>query len=128
MKINNIVVEYVVEDVEATIAFYQQLLNFKLEVFEKENDHMYWAKLVKENFQISFKDAKKINGEYSFIKNVPIGGSITLVLQVDDIHETYAIIQQKCELLNHPHLTACGATEFSVKDPNGYFITFEVPQ
>ena len=127
MKINSIVSEYIVDDVEETLHFYATLLGFKVVASEGAHDHLTWALLRNGSFRLSFKSLEKVNKEVPFIQDFPIGGTVSMVLQVSDIQLAYKEIKAKCELLNHPHLTACGMTEFSVKDPNGYFLTFEQP-
>ena len=125
MDIHNIVMEYVVADVNRSANFFQEILRFSLEASEKEGDKMYWAKLSSGSFQLSLKDEQRVKKEVDFFQTRPLGGSITLCLEVKNLQETYQEVQKQCELLNYPHLTPCGATEFSIKDPNGYFITFE---
>ncbi len=127
MEVNSIVLEYVVNNLEESIEFYKDILGFELLMWEKEEEEMYWAKLKKGSFELSLKQRARINEELPFMKEVVTGGTITMVLQVDNVLEAYEKVSQQCQLLNYPHLTPCGATDFSMKDPNGYFITIEQP-
>lgn len=127
MKVKKIVQEYIVRDVDQSVQFYETVLGFTLVVSEKEGEHMYWAKLANGNYEMSFKKKERVDREVEFMREVPIGGTCTMVLEVDNLVETYNEVQQQCEMLNHPHLTPCGASEFSLKDPDGYFITVEQP-
>ena len=127
MRIQEVTLEYIVKDVSNTIIFYQTLLGFELLASEADNGKMSWALMQKGNFKLSFKSAKKIREEAEYFKSLQIGGTTNLVLKVENLHLAYEKIKTKCELLNHPHLTPCGQTEFSLKDVNGYFITFEQP-
>ncbi|WP_185154099.1 glyoxalase/bleomycin resistance/extradiol dioxygenase family protein [Fulvivirga sp. M361] len=125
MKVNQIAIELIVRDVAETVEFYQSTLGFELLVSEEEEGKMYWAKLEMKGFYVSFKEEQRLKKEVDFMKDHPIGGSIAICLQVEDLTGFYNKVSEACELLDHPHLTPCGATQFSMKDNNGYIITVE---
>lgn len=119
-------IELMVNEVKPSIDFYQQVLAFDLiEAERDQNDEIYWALMGKDGFLISFKQAKRLQDEVAFFKNRPIGGSICMVFQVENLTEIYQQVENACEIINHPHLTPCGTHEFSLLDNNGYIMTFE---
>lgn len=125
MQIKDTIVELMTEDVQATVDFYQNLLDFQMVASDIEDGKMYWAELQLGTFRLSLKEEKKHKAEAPFLANTPIGGSVVLCFQVNDIHECYTRLAAKCQTLNHPHITPCGAIDFSMKDINGYVLTFE---
>ncbi|MEM7549901.1 MAG: VOC family protein [Bacteroidota bacterium] len=125
MKATEIVLELMVKDVQETIQFYSEILEFELEAKEEDNGKLYWAKLSNHGFSISLKEEGRLKSEEEFMKEYKVGGSFSLCFQVDDLEHQYERVKVKCELFNHPHLTPCGATQFSMKDNNGYVINFE---
>ena len=125
MKVNGIVLELMVKDVEKTIRFYKQVLQFELVTSEKEKDKMYWAMMVLNGFFLSFKEEQKLKREVGFMKDQTIGGSTAICFQVEELEEFHTKVNKACEVLNHPHVTAYEATQFSMKDNNGYILTFE---
>ena len=127
MKINATILELMVKSVEETVTFYQEMLGFQLIASDEEDGKTYWALLQLGDFKLSFKNEEKHKVEAPFLKDETIGGSVVLCFQVDDINATYDIIKAKCDTLNHPHITPCGAIDFSMRDINGYVLTFEQP-
>lgn len=122
-----IVLELMVEDVGRSMGFYREVLGFQLLAQEAAEGKTYWAKLELNGFLISFKSREKAAEESPFLLAGPPGGSLSICLQVPDIREAYAEVERQCELLDFPHLTPCGSTQFSLKDPDGYVLTFEAP-
>ena len=125
MKINGTIIELMVNNVKETIEFYRNMLGFELVASDEANGVVYWAELQLGSFRLSLKEASKHKSEAPFLKDVSIGGSVVLCFQVADIQEAYIKMEAKCQTLNHPHLTPCGAMDFSMLDVNGYVLTFE---
>ncbi|MEL7121565.1 MAG: VOC family protein [Bacteroidota bacterium] len=125
MKINTTILELMVNSVEETVAFYQDMLDFQLIASDEEEGKIYWAMMQLGEFKLSFKNEDKHKAEAPFLKDETIGGSVVLCFHVDDINTTYDLIKAKCDTLDHPHITPCGAIDFSMRDINGYVLTFE---
>ena len=126
MKVSEIILELMVKDVEETLSFYQDILGFELLANEVDADgRIYWAKLQFNNFLISFKDEKRLKEESEFMRGRQIGGGIAICIVVDDINTIHNDYSKKFRMLDHPHITPCGATQFSIQDNSGYVITFE---
>lgn len=125
MTSNGVVVELMVNDIQNTISFYEEILGFRLLVKEDHDGKLEWAKMELDNFQISFKPAYKMKKEVPYFKNTSMGGTLSVCIAVDDLTGYYERIKKQFELLDYPHLTPCGSTQFSMLDPNGYVITFE---
>ena len=119
-------IELMVANVSESLAFYRTVLAF--ETIAEESDEkgfLYWAMAEQAGFRVSFKREDRIKQESPFFREKNIGGSISLNFQVKDLLSTYEAVKEACELLNHPHLTPCGSTQFSLKDNNGYILTIE---
>ena len=52
------------------------------------------------------------------------GGSLLLYINLKEIREFYGEIKDKVTVLKGLETTFYGATEFSIKDNNGYVLTF----
>lgn len=127
MQIKSITLELMVYNVDNTVSFYQQVLGFQLIAMEDDENLPYWCLMQKGSFLLSLKRADRLKSEMEYFSEMDIGSSTALVFQVDDLEAYYEEVQKACQLLNHPHLTPCGNTQFSMKDNNGYVITFERP-
>lgn len=125
MKVKNSNVELTVKNLETSINFYQNMVGFKLVASDEEDGKIYWALLDFDGFSLSLKEDHKQRLESPFLEGRSIGGTMLLCFEVEDIQVAYAAIKSKFETLNRPHLTPCGATDFSMQDPDGYIITFQ---
>ncbi len=126
MKIKGIITELMVRNVGESVNFYEQVLGFRLIASDKEYDEIYWALMQRNDFLLSFKDAQRQKAEASFMQERKIGGTVSLCFRLDEpLRPFYDRIVRHCQTLNHPHITPCGANEFSMRDPSGYILTFE---
>ncbi len=116
MRPNHITTELMVSNAQKTFDFYKLILGFKPIAEEVEDGKLDWAKMERDGFFLSFKETRNPLQTASFHLNV----------DVSDIMTTYTEVKAKMETLDSPHITPCGATSFSVKDPSGYTINFEM--
>lgn len=103
------------EDLEATIAFYTDILGFSIDA----EDEAYCA-LVRGPVQIMFyvdeegeEPAPALTGQ--------------IYLEVDNLSELFAELEEDAEVLYGPEEDEDGAQEFAIRDPNGYVLTFSEP-
>jgi len=126
MHISLITLELMTDSVDDSVFFYEKVLGFEMVASEvDEEGKKYWALTTNGPFRLSFKRTDRIKQEVDFFENTQVGGSSCLCLQVDDLQQVYAEVEAGCKLLDHPHLTPCGTTQFSMRDNNGYVLTFE---
>jgi len=119
MTNKGIVLELMVNNMDETIQFYEEILGFQTLIKEERKGLLEWAKLELQGFQVSFKPEAKMKEEVAFMKNKEIGGTLSVCIGVDDLTAYYEITEEKFRVLNYPHLTPCGSTQFSMLDPNG---------
>jgi len=125
MIIKEFTPELMVNNVSESISFYKSLLEAKPIATEEEEGRLVWAKIaLNTQIHLSFKSKEKLGSEYSFFKNIKTGGSFTLCFNVPDIHALYNSVQSKAEVINPLHETECKLFEFSIKDLDGYLLTF----
>ncbi len=125
MKVTGITVELMVMDVDSSVEFYRDVLGFNLLAREDDDGKSYWAKMELNGFSLSFKAEDRMKSEVAFMREQSIGGSTALCFQVEDLEGYHGKVETQCEMLNLPHPTPCGATQFSMKDNSGYILTFE---
>jgi len=82
---NDIILELMSNDLEATVNFYTKVLHFKLLEQEEKDGRRVWALLELQNFKISLKDERTAKEEVPYFQNRSIGGTISLCFQVDDL-------------------------------------------
>jgi uncharacterized glyoxalase superfamily protein PhnB len=62
--------------------------------------------------------------EYPAFKDRPIGGTLTLFIQVDDVRGAHESLKDRVEIVMPLEKKWYGPTEFAFTDPDGYVITF----
>lgn len=62
--------------------------------------------------------------EYPAFKDKPIGGTLTLFIQVVGIERVYESLKAQVDVVMPLEKKWYGVTEFAFKDPDGYLITF----
>lgn len=142
---NSLVPNLMVEDVNKTALFYQNILGFKFVVgiadaeaeMQEGNivmelnagDKLDWAnlKLDPENpasAEFMFQSRTSLEADVAALKGVSIGASQTLYLRTDDADKQYNSLKDKVEVLQEPVTRFYGLREWYMKDNNGYILCF----
>ena len=124
MKYNDLIPELVVSNINISKDFYVNMLGFKVE-YEREEDKFIFISLG--NIQLMLEEGSK--EELSQMK-YPFGKGINFTLCVDNIDELYSKFKIKKNLLKRDieirefrvNDEIIYAKEFSIIDPDGYFI------
>ena len=112
-----------VHDVKGTIEFYG-ILGFKPVMTVPENgEEPVWAMLKNGNVTLMLESYKSIEGRLPEISRQP-GGSLLLYVNVKGIREFFEQIKDRVTILGGLETTFYGATEFVIKDCNGFVLTF----
>jgi uncharacterized glyoxalase superfamily protein PhnB len=112
-----------VQDVQGTIQFYSKL-GFKTVMTVPENsEEPVWAMMQNGGVTIMFESFSSIEGRLPEISRNP-GGSLLFYIKVQDIEALYEALKNEVTVLHGLQKTFYGATEFTIKDCNGYVLTF----
>ena len=110
-------------DMKVTVAFYE-LLGFKITMsVPEEGDDLVWAMMVNGSVTLMFQTYESLADDLPEISRTD-GGSLLLYINLRDIHGFFDRIKDKATVLKGLEKTFYGATEFSIKDNNGYVLTF----
>jgi uncharacterized glyoxalase superfamily protein PhnB len=110
-------------DMKATVAFYE-LLGFKITMsVPEEGDDLVWAMMVNGSVTLMFQTYESLAEDLPEISRTD-GGSLLLYITLKDINGFFEQINGKVTVLKGLEKTFYGATEFSIKDNNGYVLTF----
>jgi|GraSoiStandDraft_36_1057302.scaffolds.fasta_scaffold865606_1 uncharacterized glyoxalase superfamily protein PhnB len=113
-----------VEDVNRTVAFYQEVLGFELLTSVPEEGQLAWAMLKRAGVELMFQTRASLTEELPGLRGKDIGGTFTLYIDVEDIQGLYAAIRDKVTVVVDMHTTFYGAREITIEDCNGYILTF----
>jgi uncharacterized glyoxalase superfamily protein PhnB len=113
-----------VADVNETIAFYQNVLGFKLTQTVPDEGDFVWASVQNGDVELMFQTRESLSEEYPPLLDIPLGGSLSLFIRMDQIDELYTIVKGQVSIQKELHTTFYGMREFAIQDPNGYILVF----
>jgi len=112
-----------VNDINQTIGFYE-LLGFKVAMSVPETGtDLVWPMITNGSVTMMFQTFSSLADDLPEISRVD-GGSLLLYINLKNIRTFFEEIKDKVAVLKDLETTFYGATEFSIKDNNGYVLTF----
>jgi uncharacterized glyoxalase superfamily protein PhnB len=88
-----------------------------------ESGELDWAMMACGKVTVMFQTFKNLADKLPEISRKD-GGSLLLYIQLTGIRSFFETIKNKMTVLHGLEKTFYGATEFSIKDNNGYVLTF----
>lgn len=133
--LKKLAVNMMVDDVQKTLKFYQENLNFsfvmgvpqdKNEVIV-ENDlkrKLIYALVKYDSIEIMFQIKESLSIDIPYFANRPIGASVSFYFEVDDVNSFYEKLKDKVKIEKDIYTTWYGMREFYITDCNGYILGF----
>jgi uncharacterized glyoxalase superfamily protein PhnB len=112
------------QNVSKTIAYYKNILGFSLVMTMPEEGTPAWAMLKRGDATIMFQSREGIEDDIGSFGEAPIGGTGGFYIKVTGIRALFELIKDKVELVKPVKVSFYGATEFVIKDLNGYYLMF----
>ena len=114
-----------VEDVESTIGFYKEILNFiVIATVPSDEGGLQFAILEKDGFSIMIQERRNLIKEYPALETDKVYPSISLYIKVNNLGMLYDDLKAKHSIYSEIHTTFYGSKEFAILDNNGYVLTF----
>jgi uncharacterized glyoxalase superfamily protein PhnB len=114
----------IVSDVARSIAFYRDVLGFEVTATVPETAPYVFAAVQCGPIEIFLNAPDPAIAEYPAFKDRPIGGTLTLFIEVARIKQTYESLKGAVKVVMPLEHKWYGVTEFAFVDPDGYVITF----
>jgi catechol 2,3-dioxygenase-like lactoylglutathione lyase family enzyme len=114
----------IVSDVSRSIAFYRDVLGFTVVATVPEAAPYVFASVQSGAVEIFLNAPEPAVAEYPAFKDQPIGGTLTLFIEVADIAGAYDSLKDRVAVVMPLEHKWYGVTEFAFADPDGYLITF----
>jgi len=114
---------FFVRDMNETINFYKTLGFAPVMTVPEEGDDFVWVMMKDGNVSLMFQTFESLGDELPEISRND-GGSLLLYINLKNIQSFFEEIKDKVTVLKGLEKTFYGATEFSIKDNNGYVLTF----
>jgi uncharacterized glyoxalase superfamily protein PhnB len=113
---------FFVKDINATIAFYNQL-GFEKTMSVPEAGNYDWVMMMNEGVTLMFQTFASLGNALPEIHRTD-GGSLLFYIRLKGIRKFHDKIKNKAKVVGELNKTFYGATEFSIVDNNGYVLTF----
>ncbi len=111
-----------VKDIYKTIDFYKQL-GFNVVMTVPEQGDIVWAMMTCGNVTFMFQTFDSLANELPEISRQD-GGALLFYINLKNIRTFFDSIKNKVTVVKELDKAFYGATEFSIKDNNGYILTF----
>lgn len=124
MKFQKLTPNLVVRDVAASMEFYRSVLGFQPAITVPEQPPYVFGSVTSGNVEIFFNDQKAVAAEYPALGARPIGGALTLFIEVQGIEGILAAVQKSKAKITMPLKDQFyGMREFAFEDPEGWVVT-----
>ncbi|MTI41188.1 VOC family protein [Fulvivirga lutimaris] len=128
MKLEKLTPNLMVEDVQQTINYYHGVLAFeKIDTVPENGEDLVWARMKKGEVEIMFQEEDSLKSDIPEIRHEKIGGGTTLFIQMTGIQEYYDYLYSSADVVVQMKETFYGMKEFTIRDINGYYLTFAEP-
>ena len=117
----------IVSNVERSLTFYRDVLGFTVVTTVPEAEPYVFAILQSGPVEIFLNALEPAVAEYPAFKGQPIGGTLTLFIEVADIASVHQSLEGKVAVVMPLEHKWYGVTEFAFTDPDGYIITIAQP-
>jgi catechol 2,3-dioxygenase-like lactoylglutathione lyase family enzyme len=118
----------IVSDVGRSLAFYRDVLGFTVASTVPDASPYVFAIVKSGDVEIFLNAPGPALDEYPAFTGRPIGGTLTLFIEVGDIQASYDELEDRVQVVMPLAHKWYGVTEFAFLDPDGYVITFAQPK
>jgi len=124
MKFQKLTPNLVVRDVAASMDFYSSVLGFQTAITVPEQAPYIFGSVTSGGVEIFFNDQKFVAADYPPLGARPIGGALTLFIEVDGIEEILAKVEKsKAKIVMPLKQQFYGMREFAFEDLEGWLVT-----
>ena len=114
----------VVSNVERSVAFYRDVLGMTVTTTVPDAAPYVFAIVQSGGVELFLNAPEPAAAEYPAFKNRPIGGTLTLFIDVADVRGAYETLKGRVKVVMPIEKKWYGVTEFAFEDPDGYVVTF----
>ena len=123
-QLNKLTPNLIVSNVERSLAFYRDVLGFQVGATVPDGAPYVFASVQSGGIEIFLNAPEPAVSEYPAFKDRPIGGTLTLFIEVTNIEQAYESLKSRLTIVMPLEKKWYGVTEFAFTDPDGYVITF----
>ena len=124
LELKKLTPNLIVSNVERSLAFYRDVLGFTVAFTVPEASPLVFAAVQSGPVEIFLNAPEAAAAEYPAFKDRPIGGTLTLFIEVVGIRDVHDSLNGRVKIAMPLETKWYGMTEFAFEDPDGYLITF----
>ena len=113
-----------VEDVNATVDFYRDVLGFETVMTVPDGGRLDWALVRRDGVEVMFQSRTSLAEELPLFGEKPTGGALTYYIGLVGVERLYEQIRRRVPIVHDLETTFYGTREFSIEDCNGFILTF----
>lgn len=113
-----------VKSVNKSAEFYNKHFGFQTVVTVPDSGELDFAILMRDQVELMLQKKESLGSDVPYLSNMEIGGSFTLFIEVENVEEIYNKIKSEVEILVDLKTTFYGMKEVTIKDLDGYVLTF----
>jgi catechol 2,3-dioxygenase-like lactoylglutathione lyase family enzyme len=117
----------IVSSVERSLAFYRDILGFSVGATVPDQPPYVFAIVQSGPVRVFLNAPEPAIAEYPAFKDRPIGGTLTLFIDVVNIRQVHDDLVDKVKIVMPLEHKWYGVTEFAFEDPDKYLITYAEP-
>lgn len=124
LKMISLTPNLMVNDVNKTVEYYNNLFDFELVMSVPEKGKYEWAMMKNGGATIMFQEKESLSKELKSLQNKPLNATMNLYINTNNIESLYKKVKITEKIEIELNTTFYGAKEFSMTDLNGYILTF----
>lgn len=124
MKLESLTPNIMVNDVNETLDYYINVLGFNLVDTNPASGEFEWGYVMLNSVGLMFQEEKSLKTEYPELKDLKVGGALTLYVRVENINDLFEKIKDQVTVVKPMNTTFYGTNEFAIMDVNGFILTF----
>lgn len=114
----------IVRDIDASTAFYRDVLGFAVKTTVPEAPPFVFVWLERDGVGVFLNDPRAAAEDFPELARRAPGGTATMFFIVRGVDEYYASVSQRAKVAMRLKTQFYGMREFAVEDPDGHVITF----
>jgi|WetSurMetagenome_2_1015567.scaffolds.fasta_scaffold56677_2 lactoylglutathione lyase len=126
-NVKKVITNLVVKDINSSVNFYRDIVGLEPVAYYPDSININLVVLAKGNVEIMLEKKANFVEEFPEYKTSQSINPVTVLFTVNEILMIYEKAITKTNIIKELHQTPYGTKEFSIKDYDGYIITFSEP-
>lgn len=124
MKLSSLTPNIMVDDMKQSVAFYRDILGFKMLMSVPEEAPYDWCLLQMDDVEMMLQSRSSLGEEIPELNADSTGGTLLFYIRMDGLADYYKRIKDHVRIVRPPETTFYGRREFSIADNSGFVLTF----